>query len=187
MLEIKISNSSEIDCIIEFIKIISPFILTTVLGSGILYWLQNRSWKNQRDVVEKSDRKRQQFETYEHITTLLDKRLYRSRQIIYAFRSGDEKWIESAFSNYRETLFEWNESINRNYARTEVYLGVDARHELENKIVKDLIFIGSLLEKIKNNADDQLKPNDVWVKIDYVNGYVYNYNRRILRNISAAD
>lgn len=168
---------------IDFGKIILAFTLTSIFGTWIATFFQNRAWKQQREMKLKDEERSQAIEVFDEISKLLDRRLFRYRQIIYAFRAGDQKRIEESFASYREVLFEWNDNLNRNYSRLEIYFGKDARKRLEFEINKEIIFVGMLLERIKNGRENALPLETVWAKIDHINGLVYDFDRTLLRQI----
>ena len=171
----------------DIIKIVIAFLLTSGLGSLIAAHFQNRAWTHQQEVKKREEEKSQAFAVFDDISKLLDRRLYRYRQIVYAFRSKDTDRIEKAFAEYRAVLFEWNDNLNRNYARIEIYFGIESRDELENKITKDIIFIGTLLERIKNNRKDAIPLEEVWGKIDHVNGLVYDFDKSLLKKVENSE
>lgn len=172
---------------IDIGKIVFAFILTSGVGTWIAAYLQRRTWEHQRLVKLRDEERQQAFAVFDEVSKILDRRLYRYRQIVYAFRSEKSDRIERAFTEYREVLFEWNDNLNRNYARLEIYFGQDARHRLEHQINTDIIFIGTQLERIKNNSENAPTVDYVREKIDYVNGLVYDFDKSLLRKLENSD
>lgn len=171
----------------DLLKLLAAFFLTSVFGAAVGSYFQNRTWRHQQEVMQRENERKDAIQIFNDITSLLDRRLYRYRQIGYAFRSGDDDWVDRAFAEYREVLYEWNDNLNRNYARIEIYFGIEARQSLETKITKDIIWIGTLLERIKKNSRDAVDIEEVRAKIDHVNALVYDFDRSLLKKIELSD
>ena len=157
--------------------------IIAILGSGAGVFFQHRSWKHQEN-VRKQDRELAAAQAvFEETSKNLDERLYRCRQIIFAFRKGDQKKIDQKFDEYREVLYRWNDNINRTYANIEIYFGSPSRQLLEFKIMKEVIYLGMLLEREYNNHPNKKSLNGVWDDINDINGMVYDFDRRLLNMI----
>ncbi len=168
----------------DFLKIAIP-----TLGVPLLtYSFQKRSFENQNRVAKEERDKEQTIKVFEEVSTILDQRLYRYRQIIYAFRSKDKKRIDRAFSEYREVLFKWNDQLNRNYAMVKKYFGPRKYHTLEKKINAEMRRIGSELEQILKNMDENMCTGSlkkIWEEIDDLNGKVEYFNQELLEEIGS--
>jgi len=168
----------------DLTKILIAFSLTTVIGAWLTSVFQNRNWKHQRKTLNAERYDDQATKIFEDISSILDQRIYRYRQIIYAFRTGEESRIDKAFQEYRVVLFGWNDRINRNYAMVEKFFGEEMRRHLEYKINSDVIFIGTLLERIKKGSPKAIDREEVWKKIDEINARVYQFDLKMLKIIS---
>src|SRR5215470_10034175 len=99
----------------QLILLIVGFALTGVLGSLLGFFLQNRAWAHQHDVGRRDEERLQALKTFEEVSSLLDRRLYRMRRLYWAARrkaqgSGDAAEIASARADYREVVTGWNDS-----------------------------------------------------------------------------
>ena len=168
----------------ELIKLSITFILSGVIGAWLTSEFQRKNWEHQRRVLKAERYDEQATKIFEDISSILDQRLYRYRRIVYAFRTKDDNKIDKAFQEYLEVLFDWNDRINRNYAMIEKFFGKEMRKSLEDGIQKDIIFIGTLLERIKKKAANALDVEEVWQKIDEINAKVYQFDLKMLNIIS---
>lgn len=65
----------------ELFLLIVGFLLTSVVGGALGAFFQNRAWDHRRDQERIDERRRQAMRTFEETSTLLDRRLYRMRQL----------------------------------------------------------------------------------------------------------
>jgi hypothetical protein len=108
----------------DFLLLLTGFVLTTVLGGLLGYWLQGRTWRHQ----DRSRHRQAQLEVarafYEELSRLLDRRLHRMRQldgVLDSPNQADE--VERRLARYRDVLDEWNDNLNRNLALAMSYFG----------------------------------------------------------------
>jgi hypothetical protein len=114
----------------------------------------------------------------------MDKRLYRMRRVNMGIgNKKDSEVMEERWNDYRETLFEWNENLNRNLALTQMYFGQKSRDLLETDIQSRFITYGRLLE----SARDIKGKNNTYEKrqqvADDLNNYIYNFDLMLIKNI----
>ena len=119
----------------ELLPLFVGFVLTSVLGGLLGYMFQNRAWKNQQKAQQREQDRQQALRTFEEVSQLLDKRLYRMRRLYWAARSralgrGDKAELASALANYREVLVEWNDNLNRTLALVHTYFGSQIREQM---------------------------------------------------------
>ena len=132
----------------DLLLLLAGFVLTTVAGGLLGYWLQNRTWKHQ----ERSRIRQAELEAardfYEELSRLLDRRLHRMRQLDWRLdRPGLRGEVDEQLSRYREILDDWNGILNRNLALAMSYLGPNARLELE-ALYKSFEVAGTRLESV---------------------------------------
>ena len=129
------------------------FLLTSVLGGLLGYLFQGRSWAHQHEVQRRDQERQQALRTFEEVSRLLDRRLYRMRRLYWAARSralgtGDAADLAAAQAGYREVLFEWNDNLNRTLALVHTYFGSQVREQLEEDIYEGFATLGRGLEEI---------------------------------------
>jgi len=125
------------------------FILTSVIGGLLAYFFQNRSWKYQNTEKLAESERSTATVVYEDISKLLDKRLYRMRQLHWKLDdlNLEPEVLEKYMNDYRDILYEWNDRLNRNLALTQAYFGDEIRTVLEHTIFEEFKRIGVLLEQ----------------------------------------
>src|SRR5215813_8955483 len=137
----------------QLLLLVVGFVLTSVLGGLLGYLLQSRAWAHQHDVQRRDEERQQALKTFEEISLLLDRRLYRMRRLYWAARSkaqgvGDEAGLTSARDDYREVLAEWNDNLNRTLALVETYFGSRTRTMLKDEVYGEFVVTGRGLEEI---------------------------------------
>src|SRR5437868_13056518 len=133
----------------QIIILFVGFLLTTVVGGLLGYFFQNRAWKHQNDAKIFDAERAAATKIFEDISSLMDKRLYRMRQLNWKLGSTatEIEIIEGHMNEYRQVLYEWNDNLNRNLALTLRYFGKEIRKDLEGIVYEEFKKIGSLLEK----------------------------------------
>jgi hypothetical protein len=123
------------------------FLLTTVVGGILGYFFQTRAWKHQNDAHLFETERQAATAVLEDLSMIMDKRLYRMRQLFWKLGATDDDLVKLHMEKYREVLYEWNDNLNRNLARVESYFGEAVRGELERTIYEKFAQIGSQLEQ----------------------------------------
>ena len=141
----------------DLLPLVVGFLLTSVLGGLLGYLFQSRAWKNQHKVQQREQDRQQALRTFEEVSRLLDKRLYRMRRLYWAARSralgtGDETELALAQAGYREVLFEWNDNLNRTLALADTYFGSEVRQQLEEDVYEGFTALGRGLDEIVRMA-----------------------------------
>lgn len=158
-------------------------VVTATIGGALTFWFQERSWKNQKKIALREEFRRDAMAFFEHLSSLLDKRLYRSRKLCWAIKSGNSTEIENRFRDFNEFLYCWNDELNSNIAKIEVYFGRDLSRTFEKKVSSDLVWISTLLRRHVKNLEGQVPINEVEEKINRVNSEAYSLDRKMLNHI----
>lgn len=176
----------------QLILLVIGFALTSVLGGLLGYWLQSRAWAHQYDVQRRDEERRQAVKTFEEVSLLLDRRLYRMRQLYWAARrkaqgTGDDAGLDSALDDYREVLAQWNDGLNRTLALTETSFGSPVRAMLSG-IYREFAVTGQGLEEIVKMArqagDGRAEVPRFGYRVTRLSGHVYTLNVRMLGLLS---
>ena len=159
------------------------FVLVTVAGSIIGYFLQKNLFEHQkrRDSIERSYHERR--ETFETLSKILDRRIYQFRQIVYGWWRNDPVWVDREFAELRKILFEWNGQINALYGKTQIFFGAGIRNELEIGVGTQTRKVQRLLEEKKRGNPQALTSNAIWAEIDTLNGKTDALYRHMLKII----
>lgn len=172
--------------------------LTSVLLAGVLgawlthYYDTGRLQTENKLIVSRatSDRLLTQheseisraFSTFESVSRLLDKRLWRARSLVWAADDGaDSAEIARRHAAYREAVTEWNESLNRNLSSVERYFGQKQRGYLEGPIADGLRTVNAELRD-KNVSGKQLVE-----RINNLNNNIYAFDVQLLQMVQTGD
>jgi hypothetical protein len=136
----------------DLLLLIIGSLLTTVAGL-LGYAFQRRTWEHQHDLQQRDQERQQALKTFEEVSRLLDRRLYRMRRLYWAARSralgtSDRAELASALVDYREVLVEWNDNLNRTLALVHTYFGSQVREQLEEDIYEGFATLGRGLDEI---------------------------------------
>ncbi len=168
----------------ELILLIIGFLLTTLVGSIISFWVQNRSWDHQYEQTLLQSEKQKAENVFTQLSSLMDNRLYTMRRILWGYDSeltNDE--INIRWDDYVEVLKEWNINLNKNLALIQIYFGAESRNIFEYKIHHKLRAVGSLMEDIK--TDKRLDNIEKAKKgLDPINVQIYQFDLLMLEQIS---
>jgi hypothetical protein len=161
-------------------KTLLAFALTTVAGGAITTFYQWMVWKRQQQASYDLQTSRAREDIFAEVSRLLDRRLYRLRQMLW--RAGDddsplrEHWIEE----YRTVVTEWNDSINRQLAMLQVYMSEDLRRTLDNDIGSRMVTVG---RDVMECVTRRQKPSETLERaVDSLAGDTYAFNIRMLRH-----
>lgn len=168
------------------------WLLTGVLGALIAAGIQRyawnrqheaqqRDWEHQNEVQQRDEERQQALKTFQDISTLLDKRLYRMWRLHWAIKkkalgASNEKEMDLARAAYRDVLYEWNDNLNRTLALAQTYFGDGVRQTLEGSLYEAVAALGRALdatEEIVSKAEN--KPVD----IPRLSGRLTRLSRRI--------
>jgi len=176
----------------QLLTLVVGFALTTVVGGVLGAWFQRRTWDHQNErTLEETDRGHAS-EVCRELSHLMDKRLYRMRQLNWALIAEplDTSRVEASMQDYRAVLYEWNDTLNRNLAAAEIQFGRDVRERLERDIYEGFRAAGAGLEasykhlRGPHRTDNEerfresLEPN-----LDHLRERIYDLGVTMLRRI----
>jgi hypothetical protein len=132
----------------QLVTIVVGFALTTVVGGLLGAWFQRRTWDHQNERTLSEADRGHATQVCRELSHLMDKRLYRMRQLNWALTAEpvDESRAEASMQDYRAVLYEWNDTLNRNLAAAEIQFGVELREQLEREIYEGFRAAGATLE-----------------------------------------
>jgi murein L,D-transpeptidase YcbB/YkuD len=128
------------------------FVLTTVGGGTLGYYLQQRAWR-QQTTNQRSERDLEAAtKTFEEVSVLLDRRLYRMRRVYWLARRlapapGDTRNLSSALLEYRSVVENWNDNLNRLLALIQTYFGRPMRERLQSELYDTYAAVGEELDQ----------------------------------------
>jgi hypothetical protein len=175
----------------QLIPLITGFFLTTVLGGGLGFFFQRRTWEHQHGVVLEEQERERAARVFEEVSRLLDKRLYRMRLVYWPLareRENSELSTTGApWDEYKSVVRDWNDSINRNLALIQQYFGIGMRNIFDYEIGDRVVRIGKQLEDARTNraplSGDAVR--DVGHGLDEVALLIYQFNLEMIRALQA--
>ena len=174
----------------QLLLLVVGFVLTSVVGGVLGYMLQRRAWAHQHEVQRRDEEHQQALKTFEEVSQLLDRRLYRMRRLYWAARdlavgTGDQERLAAAQVAYRDVLAEWNDNLNRNLALVETYFGTPVREVLGGQIYEGFAAAGRALEEIVRMAsakgDEHIEVPRFGYRVTRLSRLVYGLNVQMLR------
>jgi len=127
--------------------VVVGFLLTTVLGGTLGYVFQRRGWTHQHTTQLRQQEREWVVTIFEEVSRLMDCRLYRLKLLYWSLPAGRADGTRSPLAEprmdeYRQVLYEWNDSINRNLALVQQYFGEAMRRRLNNVIGSAFVSLG---------------------------------------------
>jgi len=188
----------------QLLLLVVGFVLTSVAGGALGSWFQRRAWAHQHEIqlrdeerqreAQRRDEEHQRaLKTFEEVSQLLDRRLYRMRRLYWAARemaagSGDLERLAAARADYRAVLAEWNDNLNRNLALIETYFGTPTRNVMSGQIYEGFAALGRGLEEIVKIAsaagNGPVEVPRFGYRVTRVSRAVYALNLQMLRQLS---
>jgi hypothetical protein len=178
----------------QLVPVVAGFLLTTVIGGLLGFLLQNRSWEHQHKVLA-SEQERQRrlqiaeqerkeaVQIFDEISRLMDKRLYRLRLVYWSLKeesdpgkrspAAEERWKE-----YRQVLYEWNDSVNRNLALLYRYFGEKMRLRLDNAVGSTFVALGRKVEQWWKSGTQP--SSDLERQLRELSNMVYHFNLEMI-------
>jgi hypothetical protein len=170
----------------DVVLLLLGFVLTTLVG-GVL----SRNWQRtdaeiQRAGVDRRLEREAATSVFEELSRMMDKRLYRMRRVQEA-SPGSNPESARRWQAYQESLFEWNENLNRNLALTQRYFGDRARYILESDIQGGFRHLGALLEG-RGFPDSAVNRSQYRQNVaDSVNNLIYRFDVALISAIQRGE
>ena len=169
------------------ILLLLGFLLTGIIGQILIGRIQRKNWEHQFKMERLNHQIKEARATYEHISHLLDKRIYRSRKLSSSFRDRDNRKINdkcaNRFKDFDDILYIWNDSLNSNITKIDIYFGEKKRKFFQDEICKDLIWVGILLRRYYFNMEDKRSLEEIDKTINTTNEHIYQMNKDMLLEI----
>jgi len=169
------------------------FLLTTVLGGTLGYVFQRRGWTHQHATQLRQQERERAVAIFEEVSRLMDRRLYRLKLLYWSLPAGRPDGTRSPLAeprmdDYRQVLYEWNDSINRNLALVQQYFGEAMRKRLDNVIGSAFVSLGRSVERLWASEGDTpagVVPKELDRRLTELSSLVYGYNLQMIRAIQA--
>ena len=172
----------------ELVLLLLGFLLTTLLGGYLAQSWQNRAHAFEREVAHRRSEQQAATQLFEELSRLMDKRLYRMRRLHTGMADPSARGdMKNRWGAYRDTLFEWNENLNRNLALTQRYFGDEARQALELEINEGFRELGTLLEGGAYPNNGLTKYEHRQRVADRLNNLIYNFDIQLIEAIQSGE
>jgi len=127
---------------------------------------------------------------FEEVSKLMDKRIYRMRQLGWKLRdSKQEAEVQEQMKSYRQVLYEWNDSLNRNRALVKRYFGSEVENDLTNGTHDKFKQVGRSLESYfaARAVPDGSSYERIDGGLEELEHNVYNLNLRMITAIQKGE
>jgi hypothetical protein len=166
----------------QLVLLFVGFVLTTVAGGVLGFFFQRRNADIQYLAHLHEAERSAALGLFEEISTLMDRRLYRMRQLAWHLqRAGDSDGsVNAAMDAYRQIVFDWNDRLNRNLAMTEIYFGTDIREQV-HALYGGFAEIGSRLETASRT--DGTEARHAEATLNSLSDAIYELNVQMIRRV----
>jgi hypothetical protein len=131
----------------QLLLLLAGFVLTTVAGGFLGFWLQGRAWRRQEEARLKATEGEAARAFFEDLSRLLDQRLHRTRQLDdWLGRPGEKEAVQQRLAHYRDAVDEWNLNWNRILSLAKRYFGEELRHYLDYELGQRFVDAGRRVE-----------------------------------------
>jgi hypothetical protein len=174
------------------VLLVVGFLLTSGLGGALAYVFQQRAWSHQYRTQRDDLLREQALKTFEEVSTLLDKRLYRMRRVFWAAKrrarnTTENSSLNAELADYRSVLRIWNDNLNRILALVDTYFGEMARQQLEFELFESYAAIGEELDEfvreVTVRGGNPVEARAIGVRLTQLSRRVYQFNVRLLRSV----
>jgi hypothetical protein len=167
----------------QLIVLVVGFALTTVVGGALGFFFQQRNAELQYRAHLQEAERSTALNLFEEISTLMDRRLYRMRQLCWQLQRNprQDSTLEPAINAYREIVQDWNDRLNRNLAVAEIYFGYEVRKRLHNEIYRGFAEVGIQLEDAYRDMRTRVGP--IEAALDSLALAVYEFNVVMIRHV----
>ncbi len=125
-------------------------IVIGAVGTAIAGYFQNRAWKYKQREEQKVKEVGTALELFKRISEKMDVRLYSMRRA--AWSVGEEDQQEKR-EQYQKTLYNWNETLNRDIALIERYFGQKKSERFEQQISWKFVELGRKLGEMYRKTE----------------------------------
>ncbi|NPT44342.1 hypothetical protein GNZ12_24130 [Paraburkholderia sp. 1N] len=172
----------------ELVLLLLAFVLTTVVGGMLTYAFQTKARANEEHSARLQADLARASQVSEEISRTLDRRLYRTRVLLWAMKDdARDKDLSVARDDYRAALADWNENLNRRYSLAEYSFGRPMRITLEDGLTASFLAIHKEIDDCLRKAGtcDRTKIETLEDVINDLNLNVYRYDTQMLSLIRA--
>jgi hypothetical protein len=165
-------------------------LLVTVVGGLLAQRLQHQNWIRQQH-ISSQDRRIAELKTiFVEFDSLLSRRLYRTRRLLYSLRRGQPEAIDARLKEYDVIVCEWNDKRNSLQIRLVRVISVPLAQQFEHDLSRRFVSIGSRLERLTrailaNTPIDRIRfrLTDLEQELNSLSRSVYEFSREIYKSL----
>jgi hypothetical protein len=173
------------EVLLSFVFLLLSLFLAAA-GAALGAWWQHKSWMSQHWQEQREERIKLATETVERAAQLIDQRLFRERQLLWAVRSQNALILQDALIEYRKAVAVWMENLGK--SKAELWTSFDKWTALsfELQIHDPLASIGRKIEAAINGKI----PTTLYEEEKNLNKFgrsSYEYIQRLMDRIKRED
>jgi hypothetical protein len=170
--------------------ILLSFLLITVVGGILAQRLQHQNWIRQQH-ISSQDRRIEELKTiFVEFDSLLSRRLYRARRLLYSLRRGHPEAINTRLKDYDAIVCEWNDKRNSLQIRLVRVISVSLAQQFEHDLSRRFVSIGSQLERLTRAtlentaiARGRSRLTELEQQLNSLSRAVYEFSREIYKSL----
>jgi len=174
------------------ISALASFCLVTIVGGLFAQSLQHRAWSRQQ-FLNNQDKTITELKTiFVEFDLLLSKRIFRSRRILYALRSGNPSKLEQSLVEYNGVISEWNDKRNSLQIRLVRVVSSRFSEEFEHDLSPRFVQIGAQLEQLARAAGNNKLPRNfksiltqIEAELNRLNRSSYEFSRELYKKLQS--
>jgi len=170
--------------------ILLSFLLVTVVGGIWAQRLQHQNWIRQQHISSQDRRIAELKMIFIEFDSLLSRRLYRTRRLLYSLRRGQLETIDARLKDYDVIVCEWNDKRNSLQIRLVRVISVPLAQQFEHDLSRRFVSIGSQLERLTraalaNTSADRARPRLTALEqeLNSLSRSVYEFSREIYKSL----
>lgn len=158
-----------------------------LLSGYLVQKWQQKNWTRQQQFFGQEKEYAELRDLYPELEISIGKRIYSTRKMFWAVKSGDAQLVSFAKTDYQNTVKDWNERLHGFYAKLKIFAKFDYAKHLEDSIQSPFQKLGVLLdEQIRSvEADRPQNPAALYKIQQYLNS-INTENTRFIRNLLRA-
>ena len=119
----------------SMLKTFMPLIVTLCtifIGNYcVIQPFQEKTWKEQNKLEHQNEIRKEAIKYFEELSTLMDKRLFFTRQFFWSIKDKKKK-------NLEEVIKQWNEQLNKNIVKVAIYFKNESDYNFNlDKCIQD--------------------------------------------------
>jgi hypothetical protein len=168
------------------ITVILGFVLTGLIGNGLVQAWQQRNWLLQQRFLGHEKEYFALKDLADEIASLLGARVYHMQRLLHNLRRGSDEQLLSRVADYDDIVRRWNERLTSFYVRLPLLASYELAARLEASIQEKLARTGGNIDELVyqrrlGNAPDKNSVANLLRTLNTIQGRAINFNKDLLR------